>query len=64
MLFRSIRGDGDKKLGIKPTHLVVPASLEQAATKALKRGLTVEQGATVDNELQDRLELVVADYLG
>lgn len=60
---RAILGDGDKKLGIKPTHLVVPTSLEQAATKALKRGLTVEQGASVDNELQDRLELVVADYL-
>ena len=60
---RAVRGDGDKRLGIKPTHIVVPPSLEKEATQLLEREFRVENGATVDNEFKGRLELIVADYL-
>ncbi|EEY13314.1 Mu-like prophage major head subunit gpT family protein [Mannheimia haemolytica] len=60
---RAVRGDGDKRLGIKPTHIVVPPSLEKEAIQLLEREFRVEDGATVDNEFKGRLELIVADYL-
>ena len=60
---RAVQGDGGRRLGIKPTHIIVPPSLEKEATKLLEREFRVEDGAAVDNELKGRLELVVADYL-
>lgn len=60
---RAVRGDGNKRLGIKPTHLVVPPSLEKEAVQLLEREFRVENGSTVDNEFKGRLELIVADYL-
>lgn len=61
---RAVRGDGDKRLAIRPTHIVVSPSLEQAATKLLERELRNEDGYVVDNEFKRmKLELVVADYL-
>ncbi|WP_018652016.1 Mu-like prophage major head subunit gpT family protein [Actinobacillus capsulatus] len=60
---RAVRGDGDHRLGIKPTVLVVPPSLEKEAVQLLEREFRVENGATVDNEFKGRLELIVADYL-
>lgn len=60
---RAVRGDGNKRLGIKPTHLVVPPALEAVAVKLLEREFRVENGAAVDNEFKGRLELIVADYL-
>ncbi len=60
---RAVRGDGDRRLGIKPTHIVVPPSLEKEAVRLLEREFRVEDGATVDNEFKGRLELIVADYL-
>lgn len=56
---RAIEGDGGKKLGIKPTILVVPTSLEKLATRLLEREL--DQNSS--NELKGRIELLVADYL-
>ena len=56
---RAIEGDGGKKLGIKPTILVVPTSLEKTATRLLER----ELDANSSNELKGRIELLVADYL-
>lgn len=56
---RAIPGDGGKKLGIKPTLLVVPTSLEKTATRLLER----ELDANSSNELKGRIELLVADYL-
>lgn len=56
---REFKADGGQKLGIKPTKLVVPASLEKVATRLLER----ELDANSSNELKGRLELVVADYL-
>ncbi|WP_354624843.1 Mu-like prophage major head subunit gpT family protein [Psychromonas sp. MME2] len=56
---RAIKGDGGKKLGIKPTILVVPTSLEKVATRLLER----ELDANSSNELKGRIELLVADYL-
>ncbi|OOS02191.1 head protein [Canicola haemoglobinophilus] len=60
---RAVQGDGGRRLGIRPTHLVVPPQLEEAAVKLLEREFRVEGGATVDNEFKGRLELIVADYL-
>ena len=56
---RAFKADGGEKLGIKPTVLVVPASMEKAATRLLER----ELDSNSSNELKGRLELVVADYL-
>ncbi|MGS3185485.1 Mu-like prophage major head subunit gpT family protein [Aeromonas taiwanensis] len=56
---REFQADGGRKLGIKPTLLVVPASLEKLATKMLERELSENSS----NELKGKLELVVADYL-
>lgn len=60
---RAVQGDGGKRLGITPTHLVVPASLEDVATKLLEREMRHENGVAVDNEFKGRLKLIVADYL-
>lgn len=60
---RAVRGDGDKRLGIKPTHIVVPPSLEKEAVRLLERELRAEDGVAVDNEFKGRLTLIVADYL-
>ena len=56
---RSFTADGGRKLGIKPTVLVVPPSLEKLATRLLER----ELDSNSTNELKGRVELVVADYL-
>ena len=56
---RAFEADGGRKLGIKPTLLVVPASLEKLATQMLERELE----SSSSNELKGKLELVVADYL-
>lgn len=60
---RAVRGDGDKRLGIKPTHIVVPPSLEKEAVRLLEREFRAEDGVAVDNEFKGRLTLIVADYL-
>lgn len=56
---RSFTADGGRKLGIKPTMLVVPASMEKLATRMLER----EMESNSSNELKGRVELLVADYL-
>lgn len=56
---RELKADGGQKLGIKPTMLVVPPSLEKQATRLLER----ELDANSSNELKGKLELVVPDYL-
>ena len=56
---REFKADGGRKLGIKPTLLVVPPSLEKVATRMLER----ELDANSSNELKGRVELLVADYL-
>lgn len=56
---RSFTADGGRKLAIKPTLLVVPASLEKTARRLLER----ELDANSSNELKGRVEILVADYL-
>ncbi len=56
---RAFKADGGRPLGVRPNVLVVPTTLEKQATRLLKRKVD----ANSSNELQDRLELVVADYL-
>ncbi len=56
---RSFKADGGRKLGIKPTMLVVPASMEKLATRMLEREMELNSS----NELKGRVELLVADYL-
>lgn len=53
-------GDHGKKLGIKATHLVVPASLEHKARK-LVNASTLANGA--DNVLKGVVEVVVSPWL-
>lgn len=61
---RAFKSDGGRPLGIKPTRLVVPPSLEEEATILLERELTTDgESGTVSNEMKGRLELVVGDYL-
>ncbi|HEQ1857008.1 TPA: Mu-like prophage major head subunit gpT family protein [Providencia alcalifaciens] len=61
---RSFKSDGGRPLAIRPTHLVVPPSMEKEATKLLERELTIDSdGGTVSNEMKGRLELIVGDYL-
>lgn len=62
-MMRGFEGDGGKKLGLKPTHLVVPTGLEKQATQLLNRDLFAEGNTTVSNEMKGKLKLVVADYL-
>lgn len=56
---REFEADGGQKLGIKPTMLVVPPTLEKQATRLLER----EMDSNSSNELKGRLKLVVPDYL-
>ena len=56
---RAFKADGGEQLGIKPTVLVVPTGLEKLATRLLER----ELDANSSNELNGRLQLIVADYL-
>lgn len=56
---RAVEADGGQKLGIKPSILVVPPSLEKQATRLLER----ELDGNSSNELKGRLELLVPDYL-
>ncbi|EKB0474613.1 Mu-like prophage major head subunit gpT family protein [Escherichia coli] len=60
---REFTADGGRKLGIKPTHIVVPTSLEKQAVQLLERELFADGNATVSNEMKGKLELVVTDYL-
>lgn len=61
---RQITGDGDRKLAIRPTHLVVAPENEKAATQLLNREFSTDANGTVDNEWKNmKLELIVADYL-
>ncbi|MFK3619152.1 Mu-like prophage major head subunit gpT family protein [Pasteurella multocida] len=61
---RTVKGDGNKPLGIKPTHIVVPPSLLKDATKLIEREMHIENGVAVDNEFKKmNLKLIVADYL-
>lgn len=56
---REFVGDGGKKLGIRPTVLVVPSSLEKAGERLLNRELE----SNSSNELKGKLELLSPDYL-
>lgn len=60
---RAFKGDGGQPLALKPTHIVVPPTLEKKATQLLERELYADGGNTVSNELKGKLKLVVADYL-
>lgn len=57
---RAIKGDGDKKLSIKPKTLVVPTSLETAANKMINMEF-LAGGA--NNPMFKKYELVVSDWL-
>ena len=57
---RSLTADGGAKLGIRPTILVVPVSLERAARRVIDRE-KLDNGES--NELYKKFEIVVPDYL-
>lgn len=55
-----LRGENDRKLGIKPTHLVVPTELEGAGRRVLKNALTT---GGESNTWVDSAELFVSQWL-
>ncbi|EEO8957008.1 head protein, partial [Salmonella enterica] len=57
------KADGGRPLGLRPSVLVVPPSLEKVATKLIERELTVDDGATTTNELKGKVSLVVANWM-
>src|SRR5690554_317084 len=63
MAMRAFKADGGNKLGIKPTVLVVPASLERKAIELVERQLRAEGGVAVDNELAGKVKVLVAESL-
>ncbi|MEO0681038.1 MAG: Mu-like prophage major head subunit gpT family protein [Pseudomonadota bacterium] len=58
---RGFTADGGRPLGIKPTHLVVPGTLEAAAKDVIKRMLI---GGGDTNPNYDDVEVVVTSWLG
>lgn len=57
---REFKADGGRPLGIRPTVIVVPVSLEQKAIKLINRE-RLENGES--NELYKKFEILVPDYL-
>lgn len=55
--------DGGRPLGLRPTTLVVPPSLEKSATQLLEREFTINDGGTTTNELKGKVELLVARWM-
>ncbi len=62
--FRDIKAANGKSLGLRMTHLLVPAALEETARDLLERDLIVESGAAVDNRHKGSVKIVVGDELG
>lgn len=56
----SLRGDNGRKLGIKPTHLLVPSELEGDGRRVLKNALI---NAGESNPWVDSAELLVSQWL-
>ncbi len=61
--FRSIKAANGKSLGLRMTHILAPASLEETARDLLERDLIVESGAAVDNRHKGTVKLIIADEL-
>lgn len=55
-----MKGDNERKLGIRGTHLLVPTELEGKARRLLKSNLTATGGS---NEWMDSAELIVSTWL-
>lgn len=62
-MMKGFKADGGRKLGLMPTLVVAPSSLEKSATQLMTRTYTNDGGAAVDNELKGKLELLVASQL-
>jgi phage major head subunit gpT-like protein len=56
-------GDHGRKLGLRPNLLIVPGTLEKAATRLLNNELVSDGTTTVSNELKGRLQLMVGNWL-
>ncbi len=57
---RNFKGDQGRPLGIKPTALIVPSSLEWTAKALIERELI---NAGESNDLFKTIEIIVPDYL-
>jgi phage major head subunit gpT-like protein len=57
---RSIKGDGRRPLGIRPTHLLVPPSLEEAALQIVN---AENQASGATNVWQGSAKLIVSEWL-
>ena len=66
--FRAIKGPNGDPLGLKMTHVMVPAALEERARDVLERDLIIEAGAgstfgVVQNRHKGTVQIIVADEL-
>lgn len=57
----NFRGDQGKKLGVRPTHLVVPSSLEEQALELIN---AERNGAGATNVWKDTAKLIITPHLG
>ncbi len=61
--FRSRKAANGKPLGLRMTHLLVPAAREEEARDLLERDLIVDSGAAVDNRHKGSVKIIVSDEL-
>jgi phage major head subunit gpT-like protein len=61
--FRSIKAPNGKPLGLRLTHVLVPAALEETARAIRDRSLIVSGNAAVDNIDKGTFEIIVSDEL-
>ncbi len=62
-MFRGLKGPNNKPLGLRMTHLVVPAALEEAARDLLERDMIIESSIAMPNRHMGTVKLVIADEL-
>lgn len=61
--FRKIKAPNGKPLGLRLTHVLVPAALEETARAIRDRSLIVSGNAAVDNIDKGTFEIIVSDEL-
>jgi hypothetical protein len=62
--FRTIKKpNGKEGAGLKLTHILVPANLEETALEIRNRMLFVSSNAAIDNDLRGSFEVIVGDNL-
>jgi phage major head subunit gpT-like protein len=61
--FRSIKGANGRPLGLRMTHVLVPAAQEEAWRDLLEQDLILQNGIAVDNRQKGTVKLIIGDEL-